>query len=450
MAINFQSYATLSAEARAELRRQQPDIDPTIFGSFARPFVDGAAALAYSEQLLIMDLLRELFPQTSEGEFLDRWGDYEGLPRLAASPATGTISIGGTAGTLVPAATVFNSGNGLSYASDIATTIQVVSQSISTVTRSGTTVTVTTAANHTLATGLTVTISGADQTEYNGSFSITVTARNQFTYTIATSPTTPATGTIALSSTYASVRVTSTTAGVLTNLSSGAILTLDSAVTGVNSSGFAQFDGLSGGSAVETDDAYLIRVLLSRSLIEGVYTSSQIRLAALGIAGNTRVFVVTPTLSVADPAPAPGFVPAPGQTAVYVLRDNDANIIPTATVLAATKAAIIANGKLPANSSTADLFVFAPTTVAVDFTFTSLSPDTPTMRTAVTNQLIALFQDGVTFDQDVLEASYLGKIQNTQDLATGQFITSFALSAPSGNVSISDGEIAILGTVTFP
>ena len=128
MAINFQSYATLSAEARAELRRQQPDIDPTIFGSFARPFVDGAAALAYSEQLLIMDLLRELFPQTSEGEFLDRWGDYEGLPRLAASPATGTISIGGTAGTLVPAATVFNSGNGLSYASDIATTIQVVSQ----------------------------------------------------------------------------------------------------------------------------------------------------------------------------------------------------------------------------------------------------------------------------------------------------------------------------------
>ena len=72
------------------------------------------------------------------------------------------------------------------------------------------------------------------------------------------------------------------------------------------------------------------------------------------------------------------------------------------------------------------------------------------MRTAVTNQLIALFQDGVTFEQDVLEASYLGKIQNTQDLATGQFITSFALSAPSGNVSISDGEIAILCTVTFP
>ena len=119
-------------------------------------------------------------------------------------------------------------------------------------------------------------------------------------------------------------------------------------------------------------------------------------------------------------------------------------------MLAATKAAIIANGKLPGNSSTADLFVFAPTTMPVDFTFTSLSPDTPTMRTAVTNQLIALFQDGVTFEQDVLEASYLGKIQNTQDLATGQFITSFALSAPSGNVSISDGEIAILGTVTFP
>ena len=68
---------------------------------------------------------------------------------------------------------------------------------ISTITRSGTTATVTTSQNNsTLVTGNWVTVSGAAQTDYNGTFQITVLSGTQFTYQVANSPVTPATGTI--------------------------------------------------------------------------------------------------------------------------------------------------------------------------------------------------------------------------------------------------------------
>lgn len=449
MPLIFESFNVLSDQARAELRRQISAIDPTIFGSFARPFLDSAAALAYTNSLTIRDLEQQLFPQTAQGEFLDRWGGYEALARNPASKATGNVNLSGTNGTVIAAATLFDGANGLVYQSTSVTTIQVVSISVASITRSGTTATVTISSDHNLATGQSATIAGAGEAEYNGTFTIIVTTRTQFTYTVSGSPATPATGTITAADTYAIVPCESQDTGQTTNLDSGAVLTLQTAIVGANASGFANVDGLSGGAAEEEDATYRTRILLSRSIIEGVFTADQIKLAALGVTGNTRAFVISAQEVQVDPAPAPGFAPTAGQVVVYILRDNDASIVPSQTVLDTTKQAIIDNGKLPANTNEGDLFVFAPVTVAEDFDFTALSPDTPTMRTAVTDQLTAFFEDSVDFEEDVQEASYLGAIQNTQDLQTGDFLVSFALSTPTGNIVVSDGEIAILGNVTF-
>lgn len=68
------------------------------------------------------------------------------------------------------------------------------SKTISGITRSSTTATATTSAAHGYSTGQRVTIAGADQTDYNGTFEITVTGATTFTFTVANSPTTPATG----------------------------------------------------------------------------------------------------------------------------------------------------------------------------------------------------------------------------------------------------------------
>lgn len=64
-----------------------------------------------------------------------------------------------------------------------------------TLSRSGSTVTAV-HTGHGLATNDYILISGANEDDYNGSFQITVTGVNGYTYTISTTPTTPATGTI--------------------------------------------------------------------------------------------------------------------------------------------------------------------------------------------------------------------------------------------------------------
>ena len=69
-------------------------------------------------------------------------------------------------------------------------------RSVTSLTRSGTTATVTTSVNHGWTNGALVTIAGATQSAYNGEFIITVTSPTTFTYTVSGSPATPATGTI--------------------------------------------------------------------------------------------------------------------------------------------------------------------------------------------------------------------------------------------------------------
>lgn len=63
---------------------------------------------------------------------------------------------------------------------------------ISTITHVGAIATLTTATAHNLVTGNRVTISGAVEAAYNGTYVITVTGANTFTYTMASTPTLPA------------------------------------------------------------------------------------------------------------------------------------------------------------------------------------------------------------------------------------------------------------------
>lgn len=449
MSLTYPTFDDLSAQIRAEFRKQLPDVDPTVFGSWARAFADGNAVLALNIMFLVRDLEQQLFPQTATGDFLDIWGGYEGLTRTPETPATGPVTVTGTAGVVIPASTAFTGSNGVAYNSVAVATITAVNQSISSLTRSGSLVTATLTSEHDLANGVEVTVSGATEPEYNGTYAVTVISTLEFTYTISGTPTTPATGSPEYEVDLAAVTVEALDTGTDTNLESGAQLAFDTPIANADSPGIVQFDGLTGGASEETDEAYRERILLSRSIIEGVFTPDQIRLAALSVAGNTRAFVKKPTLSVCAGGSGSATDPVPGQCSVFLLRDNDPSIIPSQTILDTTKAVIIEDGAMPAHMAEVDLFVEAPTLVSTDFDFTALSPDTPTMRSAVSAQLKAFFDDTVDFEQDVTEASYLGAIQSTQDLETGAFIVSFTLSTPSGDISVSDGEIATLGTVSF-
>lgn len=74
--------------------------------------------------------------------------------------------------------------------------VGAVTFSVTSMTRSGTVVTVTTAAAHHFLSGKRVVIEGAGQPEYLGEQVITVTEPTKFTFAVVGSPVTPATGTI--------------------------------------------------------------------------------------------------------------------------------------------------------------------------------------------------------------------------------------------------------------
>jgi len=449
MPLSYPTLENLIETARAEFRRQLPDIDPTVYGSWARGFIDGCGAMAHALGFVVRDLEQELFPQTATDEFLDRWGGYENLPRNPATGASGFISLNGTVATLINAGEQFTGSNDVVYSIISPAAVEVVALLVTSLTRSGTTATAITTTPHMLATGMQTTISGAVQTAYNGLVTVTVTGENSFIYQVAGAPSTPATGTITETSNFASLNVQAITTGPATNMLAGATLNVN--LANLASLAYVQFGALGGGADLEGDNDYRDRIIESRSNISGVFTEDQIKIAARTIPGNTRVFVKRPVTALGSGTQGlPSYSPAAGQVVVIVVRDNDTNIIPTQSVLDQTKDAIITLGKLPAHTRADDVFVLAPVAQVVDFTFSAISPNTQTMKTSIRNQLIAFFQDTVTFEEDIPSASYNGAIQNTRDTVTGDRLVSFTLSAPPGSIVVADGNIPVLGTVTFP
>lgn len=109
-----------------------------------------------------------------------------------------------------------------------------VGATVSSITRSGSTATVTTSAPHTLVTGDNVTISGATQTEYNGTYTITVTGGSTFTYTVTGTPATPATGSPVIATEGAYYAATDFTKGAVIGANGGWHEITDADFTGLN------------------------------------------------------------------------------------------------------------------------------------------------------------------------------------------------------------------------
>jgi uncharacterized phage protein gp47/JayE len=434
MPIEFPTYEDIINRILADVAANLPDVDPTIFGSFLRAFSTGLGGRSFDITLLQQQLLQQFFPQTATGEFLERWAGYEGITRSPATVGTGSVTFTGTATSVIPSGTQIRSVIGELYETQTGITLSSQVISVTSITRSGTIATATTASDHNMATGMTVTVAGADQAEYNGSFLITVTGTDTFEYTVTGSPATPATGTITASFTGAWTDVESVNTGQIVNLDSGAQLNLVSSIAGVDTTAYVQFLGITGGTDTETDVNLLTRVLQSRSNPVANFNVAAIEKQALSVPGVTRLLVkrITPRI---------------GAVTILFVRDNDDNIIPSAAEVQAVKDAIIEI--LQASSDETDVVVTAPTPVTTDYLFTAISPDTPTMQIAISANLQAFYEDQVTFETDIVEDKYRGAIINTIDPDTGDTLDSFTLSSPTGDITIGTDKIGVLGTVSF-
>lgn len=435
MPLNLPSYNTIIKRIRADVKSLLTALDATIFGSLIRAITDSNAGRHFDNVLSIQQVEKNLFPgPNAPRETNIFWLKYEGLTPFKATQSAGNGVFIGVVGSVISEGQEFRSATGNIYKADETVNISASTIAVTSLNRSGTTVTAVTGSDHKFATGLIIAMLGAVETEYNGDFPIIVIDKNTFSYEITTTPTTPATGTITASCDCASVPVISDDFGLQLNLDSGAALTATSQITGVESAGVVDALGVTGGQNEETSLSIYNRTIQSRGNPVANFNVSAIEREALKIQGVTRVKVkrVTPDV---------------GDVTILFVRDNDDNIIPSASEVAEVQAQIVEI--LQATSEESDVFTKAPTPVETPYTFSSISPSTVTMQNAIKKNIEAFYTDEATFEQDIQEDNYRAAIINTIDPDTGDSLSSFVLSTPSGDITIGTDKIGIPGDITF-
>lgn len=427
------------------VRESLPELDPS---TQRRSFIGGLVkSLASALHDWYVALKRyadnEPFPQRASEGFLKGgwWVDITKLQPNEAAPASGQVVLTGTNGTIIPAGTEMVGNSNLVYRVEESTAIVAQSLACAALTRSGTTAIFETVGEHLLASGMSVTISGAVQTAYNGTFEITVTDDDEFTYTVAGSPTTPATGTPLAAATYAVARVVCDESGQNTNLDAGATLSVQSPPSGCDATAIVTFGEIGNGADAEDIEDYRTRILKALGTDFGMFTADEIEIVAKTVPGVTRVWVIKATLGGTNGVNE-------GQVKIAFMRDNDANPFPSSSEVALVKSTIV-DLILPAHTAAEDVIVQAPTRLAVDIEIDALVPDTPSMRRAVIARLEQFFDEGVDYATNVSVDAIKCAIYETYDRERRQKITSFTLTDPAANVTVTSDELPALGEVTF-
>lgn len=431
---------TIIQSARDIIQRIRTDVQRNLDGSnpFLRNGLLSAMTIAFGnrffdQQRLVAQWKDQFFVNTANLENLRVWGDLRNIQQGVASASSGPIVITGTAGTIIDANSVFTSGQ-LRFRTRENATIAQQTVRISQLSQISGTATAITDTNHNLATGMTVNINGASDPRYNGEHEIVVTDRDRFTYDVDPATPTSQQGVINVVSISILVNVDCETTGSNTNLSPGNELQIEANQLGVDPTALVAFGGLGGGSNDETEESFRQNVLDAWQNPTALFNETAIRQQAKSIRGVTRVWVERAT-------------PNAGQVTIYFTRDNDTNLIPSQSEVDTTKARIVEIAPMTVDID--DIFVLAPTAVPVNFEIEDLFPDSNSMRDAVRSSLQDFFRTGTAVGRDLTVEDYNAAIKNTYDVVSGTRVLSFNVQLPSGDITITDGQIATLGTVDF-
>lgn len=427
----------VSARAKIDIRRELPTSNPMIRRSYLGSIVVGICNRVFEFYLALRDVELESNPLTAIRN-LDRWASIWKIFTLPGSPASGAIWVDANifaSTTVIPNGTRFVSTDGKVYISTSERTPAFAGALISALSASSGVATATSAA-HGLASNAIVSVVDAGVAGFNlNAVTITVTDADHFTYEVDPGLSGSAGGTPAWVAFGARIPVVSEGAGANTGLDQDAPLAFESGPpANVTSPGLVAAPGIADGSDVESQDAKRARMLFRIRNPLAQFNVASITGKALEIGGTTRVFVQEVT-------------PAVGQVTVYFMRDGDLSPIPSAAEVAAMKTQLLTIK--PVEMSASDLIVAAPTAVPTDFTFSAISPNTASMKEAVRATLAEFFKLKTSVGVNVAQDAYRSAIFNTRDPVTGDAVSSFTLSAPSGAISISAGQIATLGTVSI-
>lgn len=439
--------------ARTDVARVVTGSNPFLPNTFWGGLISSFANRIFDFYSALQEAIRESIPDTAI-RLLDRWSAIWGVVRIKAAPSAGNLDIRGLLGTQVLLGTIWVGSDGKRYIGQAASSGMIaVSLTIDKMERVGSTVTCTTDAPHNLAgneDSYALAISGSGTAQFNQDplVDLAITGEKTLTFTSAAgADDDPSAATLALSNILNGadvMPVVSLDTGTAVNQVLNAPLTLEQPIAGILDDAHVNFGGVAGGIGQEENDDLRERYLELLQNPVAHFNAAEITATAKLVSGVTRVFVEKVT-------------PALGQVTVYFTRDNDDTQIPDASEVTTVKTALIGGtaggviypGISPSNTADDDVIVSAPTAVPEDFDFTALAPDTPEMREAVVLNLQQFFAEDTTVSVAVPEEAYTAAIFNTVDPVTGDSVTSFTLSTPSGDLAAASGELVTLGTVSF-
>lgn len=227
-----------------------------------------------------------------------------------------------------------------------------------------------------------------------------------------------------IASGVAALNVRAEDAGLAGNAAAGTVLQFVSPIGGVASSAVVTGGGVVDGADVESDDALRARVVGRMQAPPMGGSASDYVAWALAVPGVTRAWVF----------PLAG---GPGTVTVRFVRDGDASIIPSAGEVADVQDYI--DERRPV---TATVTVAAPSALALNPNI-SISPDTPTVRAAVTAEL----QDFLRREGAPGARLYLSRLREAVSSAAGE--SDNTVVSPTADVVPSASQIPTLGTITW-
>jgi uncharacterized phage protein gp47/JayE len=116
MPFQYPTLAELRDRIRRDFNARIPGADALLRVSNLRVVADVFAGLVTRHYQYQVWLSRQLFPDTAEQPFLDRWAAIWGVTRREAVAAVGSVAVTGAAGAVVPAGTEWQRGDRVRYA----------------------------------------------------------------------------------------------------------------------------------------------------------------------------------------------------------------------------------------------------------------------------------------------------------------------------------------------
>jgi len=264
----------------------------TVFGKMIDIHADREAQLWE----LAEAIYNSQYPNSASGQALANIGQYTNIAPNPATHSVVTAYLAGTNGVVVPAGSriaVIDSGDQFSLTASVVLSGSQIA--ISGITRSGAVATATSVAHGRAALSW-IFIVGADQSEYNGLVQIaTVPTADTFTYAVAGTPATPATGVIAGDP---------ATAASMQAVDTGPIPALDGTLTEIVNPviGWTRAENALDatlGLDTETDADFRVRRLESIAGL-GAARQAAIRSALLALSGVTKSIVFVNDLDATD------------------------------------------------------------------------------------------------------------------------------------------------------